>query len=185
MYSVYYTKILIIIIILLIFTAFGALVLSYVKPEQSKKFRVVEVHDGDSVSIREDGFTKIFSRVNQVRLIGIDAPELGQRPWGKYAQRHLRKLLRASDWVVYIEFDVERKDKHGRLLAYLWSKDEKMINEYMIKDGYAVLMTFPPNITYVERFKFAQKMARQQKIGIWGKNGLRKSPRQWRRENPR
>lgn len=179
----YYTKILtiIILIILIVFNVFP------VNASRDKKFRVVEVHDGDTVSIRKDGFTKIFSEVQQIRLIGIDAPELGQRPWGKLAQRHLRKLISLSDWIIYIEFefDVKQRDKHGRLLAYLWSKDGKMINESMIRNGYAVLVIFPPNVKYAKEFKSAAAMAHQQKIGIWGENGLRKSPRQWRRENPR
>ena len=88
---------------------------------------MTKVHDGDTVSIRVSSFARIPIRTERVRLIGIDAPELEQE-WGWHAKRYLKKILSESDWIVSVETDVEQRDKYGRLLAYLWDKDGRMIN---------------------------------------------------------
>ncbi|MDI6801218.1 MAG: thermonuclease family protein [Thermodesulfovibrionales bacterium] len=146
------------------------------------KVRVTKVHDGNTVSIR---ISRLSLKTERVRLIGMDAPELGQEPWGRRAKRHLKKLISDSDWIVRIELDINERDKYGRLLAYLWTDDKKLINERMIEDGYAVLYTIPPNVKHVERLIAAQKKAQTRKTGIWGKGGLRETPEEWRREHPR
>lgn len=174
----YYTKISLIIILLFIFSSFAS-------AAQTSKFRVTDVRDGDTISIRVNSFAGIPLKTERVRLIGIDAPELKQEGWGRQAKRHLKRLISESDWVVTVEFDIEQRDKYGRLLAYLWGKDGRLINERMVADGYAMVYTFPPNIKYTERFLSAQKKAQANKAGIWGKNRLRKSPGEWRIEHPR
>lgn len=157
----------------------------YAYAEKGKTFRVIEVNDGDTISIKTKSLLGMPTRIERLRLIGIDAPELRQEPWGRLSKRHLKKLISESDWIVSIEFDVEQRDKYGRLLGYLWDKRGRLINEKMLEDGYAVLYTIPPNIKYVERFITAQRKAQQKKVGIWGKNGLKKSPKEWREEHPR
>lgn len=152
---------------------------------QVNRFRVVEVNDGDTITIRVKGFLGIPSGNERVRLIGIDAPEFKQEPWGRLSKRHLKKLISESDWIVGVEFDVEKRDKYGRLLCYLWDKRGRLINERMLEDGYALLYTIPPNVKYSDRFIAAERRAQQRKAGIWGKVGLKKSPRVWREENPR
>mgnify|MGYP000117790960 CR=1 FL=1 len=174
----YYTRIPII-ICLILFIPF------LTDAAHAAKFRVTKVHDGDTVSIRISGFAKIPVKTEKVRLIGIDAPELKQEPWGRLSKRYLKKLISESDWIVDLEFDVEQRDKYGRLLAYLIDKNGKMINEKMLEAGHAILYTIPPNVKYVERFTEAQKKAQLSKAGIWRKGGLRKSPEQWRMEHPK
>jgi len=138
-------------------------------------FRVLDVHDGDTLTI-------IFSgKRERVRLIGIDAPELDQKPWGVRAKRNLEGLLSSSDMDIRLEFDVEERDRYGRLLAYVWTKDGRLINRVMLEEGYAVLLTIPPNIKYVDEFKRAQASARASKRGIWGRGGLRQSPSEFRK----
>lgn len=127
---------------------------------------VLEVHDGDTLSIM------IASKVYRARLIGIDAPEMDQRPWGERAKRALRGMLKEGETVL-VETDVERLDRYNRLLVYLFNKEGIFINEKMLFNGYAVLLTIPPNVKYVERFVIAEKKARQQKKGIWGRDGLK------------
>ncbi len=146
---------------------------------------VTEVHDGDTVSIKVKSFAGFPLKIERVRLIGIDAPELKQDPWGRNAKKHLKKLLSESDWVVNVEFDVDQRDKYGRLLGYLWNRRSgTLINEKMIEDGYAVLYTFPPNVRYADRLIDAQKRAHARGLGIWGNKGLTKYPAQWRKEHP-
>jgi micrococcal nuclease len=141
--------------------------------------RVVEVNDGDTITVILEG------RKERVRLIGIDAPELHQRPWGQRAKRHLQEMLNASQWTVSLEFDIEKRDQYGRLLGYIWTSDRWLINVRMLKDGYAMLFTVPPNIRYVDKFKKAQDEARGKSLGIWGKRGLKETPREYRKEHPR
>ncbi len=146
--------------------------------------RIIEIHDGDTVSIITGSFFGIVTKVERVRLTGIDAPELGQEPWGIKAKNHLRKLIKDTSWYVKIELDVQQRDRHGRLLAYLWDKNGRMLNYMMVRDGYAIVYTVPPNVKYVELLTEAQKLARQEKRGIWAKNGLIETPSQWRKKHP-
>jgi micrococcal nuclease len=156
-------------------------------PEVKKKteipanapIRVKKVSDGDTISVY------IGRRVEKIRFTGIDAPELGQKPWGRRSREHLQEIISGSSWKVVLEYDVVKRDKYERLLAYVRTPDGRLINEIMVQDGYAVLFTFPPNVKYTDLFTKAQKEARDKKLGIWGKNGLSQLPADYRKQNPR
>lgn len=141
--------------------------------------KVERVSDGDTM------YALVNGRSEKIRLIGIDTPEIGQRPWGERSRKYLEKLLELSSWNAAIESDIEERDQYGRILAYVWTTDGKMINEEMLRSGYAVLYTFPPNVKYINEFRAAQKEAREKKLGIWGKNGLKQRPYEYRKEHPR
>lgn len=143
----------------------------------SDKAEVVRVQDGDSIII------KIHGRKEKVRLLGIDAPELKQKPWGSEARRHLKGLIAGS--AIRVETDIVKRDKYGRLLAYLWTSGGRFINLDMIKDGYAVLYTISPNVRYEDKLRDAQTEAREKKTGIWGSDGLKEAPRKYRKKHPR
>ncbi len=144
-----------------------------------QKALVHQVHDGDTITLRFEG------KKYRTRLIGIDAPEMKQRPWGRRAKLHLIQIMKRTNWTVYVETDQERIDKYGRLLAYLWTKRHVLINEKMINDGYAVMFPIEPNEKYSERFSKAEKRARKAQKGIWGPEGLQESPAEWREKHPR
>jgi len=96
-----------------------------------------------------------------IRLIGIDTPESvapGQsiECYGRRASAYTESRLEGE--IVRLEFDVERLDRYGRTLAYVWVDDE-LFNETLVAEGYAVVTTFPPNVTYVDRFLAAQRAA--------------------------
>ncbi len=147
-----------------------------VQPRNNDLVRVIRIYDGDTIGI-------LFGQKEErVRLIGIDAPEVGQRPWGKRAKKYMEGILDESDWKVRLEFDIELRDKYNRLLAYVWTEDGRMINLLMLENGFAMLFTVPPNLKYIESLKVAQKKARQRGIGIWGKNGLKQRPFEYRKE---
>jgi micrococcal nuclease len=141
--------------------------------------RVEKTYDGDTIAVFIDG------RLEKIRLIGIDAPEMSQRPWGRRAKKCLETLIEDTDSRISLEYDIERRDKYGRLLAYVWTQDGKMINEEMMKKGCAVLFTFPPNVRYVERFRAAQKIAQGDRRGVWGEDGLKERPYDYRKVHPR
>jgi micrococcal nuclease len=137
------------------------------------------VNDGDTVSAVVSGYFE------KIRLIGIDAPEIGQGPWGEIAKRHLTEMIISSSWRVTIEYDLEKRDKYGRLLAYLCTKDGRMVNREMLREGYAVIFTLPPNMKYAAEFVAAERYARKRKIGIWSRNGIREKPVVYRKEHAR
>ncbi len=141
--------------------------------------RVIAVNDGDSVTIRMNG------REYRIRLIGIDAPEMGQEPWGQRSREHLRAMLKADGWNVFLETDVVPYDKYNRMLVYLWDDKKTTINEQMLSDGYAVLFTIQPNSKYADRFKNAQRAARERRLGIWGAEGLKERPLDYKKKHPR
>jgi micrococcal nuclease len=148
------------------------------QPKQNEA-RIIKVYDGDTVLLLMDNETYL------TRLIGFDAPEMGQEPWGKKAREHLRTLLKGSGWSVSVETDIEKYDKYGRLLAYIWTTDKTFVNERMLADGYAVLFTFQPNSKYVDLFRNAQHNARKKKSGIWGQDGLKERPTEYKKNHPR
>lgn len=128
--------------------------------------RVVEIIDGDTIRL-ENG--------KLLRFIGIDTPEMRVKketvwidhpqPFARQAKAFTRTLLGGE--CVRIEFDVERVDKYGRLLGYVFL-DDRCINTLLLEEGIAVLYTRPPNVKYTEEFLAAQTCARDKKKGLWG-----------------
>jgi len=140
---------------------------------------VISVADGDTVTVM------LSSKKEKVRLIGIDAPELGQKPWGAESKKYLESLISYSGSKVRLEYDIDKRDKYGRILAYIWTTDGTLVNLSMVKNGLAVLYTFPPNVKYVNDLKAAQTEARNKRLGIWSEEGLKEMPRDYKRTHPR
>ena len=137
--------------------------------------KVVKVSDGDTLVVQVDP-----NRQEKVRLVGIDTPEMAQKPWGERAKTFTERL--ALGKVVRLETDVQPRDQYGRLLAYVYV-GKTFLNYELVRQGYAMLLTYPPNVAHVDQFTQAQKLARQEGKGIWNsKDGLEQSPRDFRRE---
>jgi micrococcal nuclease len=115
----------------------------------------------------------------RVRLIGIDSPESQQQPYGARARSALLEML-PSGATVRLETDVVPLDRYGRLLAYVWV-GPTLVNEAMVRDGWAVLYTMPPNVKYVEWLIRAQNEARARGAGLWGQRGFECRPSDFRR----
>jgi len=121
---------------------------------------VVSVVDGDTIKI-EGG--------EVVRYIGVDTPETvaPNKPvqcYGKEASAKNNELVQGK--VVELVRDVSQRDKFGRLLRYVWVGDV-MVNEYLVKEGYAHVSTYPPDVSYVDTFLAAEKSAREANKGLW------------------
>ncbi|NWF99212.1 MAG: thermonuclease family protein [Nitrospirae bacterium] len=140
---------------------------------------VLSIADGDTLTAR------IGKKEEKIRLIGIDAPELAQKPWGEKSKEFLQSIISSSGWKVSIEYDIDKRDKYGRLLAYLRTADGQLINQKMLENGYAMLFTFPPNVKYVNELTAAQSTARKNKLGIWSDKGLKERPVDYRMVHPR
>ena len=135
---------------------------------------VTRVIDGDTLKL-ENG--------ERVRLIGIDTPEMhvsdkltrdAQRTkqdastiqkLGRRAYEFTRTLVEGKR--VSLEFDVERHDRYKRLLAYVYLKDGTFVNAKIVEEGYASLLTIPPNVKYAALFQDLYRKAREERKGLW------------------
>jgi micrococcal nuclease len=69
---------------------------------------------------------------------------------------------------VRLRFDVERRDRYGRLLAYVYRADDgTFVNAALVRDGYARPLTVPPNVRYADRFVQLAREARRAERGLW------------------
>ena len=129
--------------------------------------------------IRDSTITVLINNKKEnVRLLGIDTAEIAQGYWGKEAKKFTEKFTKGKE--VKLEIDVQERDKYGRLLAYVYVGNESL-NESLIKEGYAQLLTYSPNVKYVDKFTSLQKEARDSGKGIWNNdNGLKQTPYEFR-----
>jgi len=139
---------------------------------------IVRWTDGDTVRAR------LSASVVRIRLIGIDTPEVSASEraarqaaeinrdvatiiaLGRVAKAAAERLA-PSGMAVRVELDVQTHDRYGRLLAYLWLHDGRMVNEELVRGGYAMVLTIPPNVKYADRFVRAQREARAAGRGLW------------------
>ncbi len=119
---------------------------------------------GPSVRYVIDGDTVVLDSGVHVRLIGIDTPEK-DRPYYSEAKEFNRKLVEGKP--ARLDYDIEKTDRYGRTLAYLYLEDGTFVNAEMIRSGYANLYTFPPNLKHTEEFLALQREARQAGRGLW------------------
>ncbi len=133
---------------------------------------VSKVIDGDTIE-----FLSEKNETIKVRLIGVNTPERG-RPYYKQAADYTKKNLLGK--IIYLELDIAPKDKYQRTLAYVWlsppSKSDKptdgeirtkMFNAQILLDGYADIMTIPPNVKYQDYFLKYVREAREGSRGLW------------------
>ena len=126
-----------------------------------------KVIDGDTVEAYCGG------RTLRIRMIGIDAPEMGQKPWGQQSKENLEKLLTQK-----FSLESHGKDVYNRQLGKLYYGNQDL-NLMMINQGWAVAYDGKDT---PKNYKDAQQIAKSKKIGIWAKNGLHQDPKKWRRQ---
>lgn len=108
----------------------------------------------------------------KIRLIGIDAPESRKTFkkevgfYGKESKDYLCKMIDHQN--VKLVFDVDSLDQYGRTLAYVYLPNGIFINADLVKNGYAVIMTVPPNVKFADEFLKLQEEARDNSRGLWG-----------------
>ena len=124
-----------------------------------KGLYVKKVFDGDTILLSDD-------RV--VRYIGIDAPESGGRKPVEYYGVNSKRLNEelTSGKVVRLEMDVERIDKYGRTLAYVYV-DDIFVNMRLVELGAAVARPYPTNLKYHKELARKMELARDEKRGLW------------------
>ncbi len=141
-------------------------------------------YDNILVKRAVDGDTLLLESGERVRLIGIDTPEMHEskklyrdserskqdiktiQDLGKRAAEFTRNLVEGKP--VRLEFDVDRYDKYKRLLAYVYLvSDGTFVNAKIIEEGYASVMTYPPNVKHTDEFVKLYREARENNRGLW------------------
>lgn len=130
--------------------------------------QVTHVHDGDTLRLT-DG--------RNVRLIGIDTPELGRQgqanqPYAEKARNHLRQLLARHDKHVLLRYGHERRDRYGRTLAHVFLPDGRSVAENLLERGLATALKVSPNTWNLDCYFAVESQARDRRIGIWSQAGL-------------
>jgi micrococcal nuclease len=142
-----------------------------VKKSNYKFYPVTKVIDGDTFWIN-DGSSKGL----KVRLIGVDAPEsrnTGRKVkaiYGKESSDYLTRLIGGKK--VRLEYDVDHFDQYGRTLAYVYLLNGIFVNANLVKNGYAMVMTVPPNVKYADTFLRLARKARNNRKGLWGEESI-------------
>jgi micrococcal nuclease len=127
--------------------------------------RVIRVVDGDTILVDVGG------REERVRYIGVDTPE-SVKP-GTPVQCYAKKASARNDALVAgrevkLVTDAEPRDRYGRLLAYVYRADDDLfVNAALVRDGYAQVLTIPPNVAHAAEFRALAASARRAGRGLW------------------
>ena len=137
--------------------------------ERESTGRVVRIVDGDTIHVRVGG------RREKVRYIGVDTPESVKpgAPVECFAERAsaFNGRLVAGERVRLVRDD-EPRDRYGRLLAYVYrARDGLFVNADLVRRGYAVPLTIPPNVAHAGEFRRLAAEARRAGRGLWSDCG--------------
>ena len=132
-------------------------------PEAGEPMRVERVVDGDTVRLAGG---------RRVRLIGINAPELGGQgragePFAQAARRALEVRVRESGDTLRLVPGLERRDAHGRELAHLYDRDGRNLAALLLEDGLAFQVAVAPNLRLVDCHRQLERRARVARRGLW------------------
>lgn len=141
-------------------------------PSNVELAEVVAVVDGEVIEVTIDGSSE------EVRLIGIDAPDLDvdeedvvEECFAQESADRLRRLLPAGK-SIYLERENDDRDGNERLWRYVWYQSKegnpgRLLNESLIKEGFAAAREEGQNTKYVDRFRRAEEQAREESAGLW------------------
>ena len=136
------------------------------KNNSTKYYTIKKFIDGDTFWINDGSKQGL-----KIRLIGVDTPENQARfgdpeeYFGDEASAFTKSILLNKK--VRLEYDIDRTDSFGRTLAYVYLEDGTFLNEELIKQGFAKIMTVQPNSKYAKHFYKLQVGAREDNIGLW------------------
>ncbi len=145
------------------------------KPEETKEgletaknnlHPIIRVIDGDTIKILID------KKIETIRIIGIDTPEIGSRLecFGNEAKEKALELLSGKKVSIEMDDSQGERGRYGRLLAYLLIDGKVDFGEQMIKQGYSYEYTYNKAYKNQEKYKIAQKYAEENKKGLWAEN---------------
>lgn len=133
---------------------------------QQGPYNVVRSVDGDTIRVDRDGEEIV------VRLIGIDTPETvaQDRPiecFGPEASERTAQLVEGKQ--VWLEYDEVSglTDKYDRTLAYVWLSSDLMLNEQLVREGFAEEYTYSEGARHQPQMRQAEGEARASGAGLW------------------
>lgn len=135
-------------------------------PLEAGRAEVLRVVDGDTIEVRIGGVDET------VRLLGIDTPESvdPRSPvecFGREASEHTASMLPPGSEVRLVR-DVEGRDRYDRLLAYVYrGGDGAFVNLALVQEGFAAVLTYPPNVAHAGELTSAAAQARDDGRGLW------------------
>jgi len=151
-------------------------------PSQKSPNFLKNVFSGEAV-VRKiiDGDTIELNNGQRVRYIGIDCPESKRKTssgWVEAGDPYSKESVQLNEELVLgkkvrLEFDVQKKDKYNRLLAYCFVNvggQDVLVQAEMLKAGLAYLYTAPPNIKYIDVLAAALQEAKHDKRGVWSQD---------------
>jgi len=158
-------------------TAASAAYTAEAPPDGAIEALVVSVVDGDTIRVRitqTDHEDRGKSRT--INLIGIDAPETiaADDPapcFGSEATRRIKRML-PKERIVWLEQDITDRDGRGRMPRYVWFEGQRdgltyLANELLVREGFAVAATLPPDDTLADLLADAQDAATADLRGLW------------------
>lgn len=132
-------------------------------PSRVQAGTVRQVIDGDTLRLN-DG--------SRVRLIGINAPEIGRKgrtsePFAEAARQHLQALVKASGGQVELLPGAAPRDKYGRTLAHVFGRSGDNFEAQLLRQGLALRVAVPPNTAFSACQQQAEQAARKARTGVW------------------
>jgi endonuclease YncB( thermonuclease family) len=133
---------------------------------------VPRIIDGDTIEVEiVDPTTRTLGKPQSLRYVGMDTPETvdPKKPvecFGHEASARNQQLV-AGDYVI-LQKDVSDRDKYGRLLRFVFLLDGTFVDLELVREGYARVLTIPPDVEYASDFAAAAASAQSAKLGFWG-----------------
>jgi micrococcal nuclease len=143
------------------------------EPVYKEPARVMRIINGDTLTILYHG------KWEEIKLLGLDMPEttLSDKVYEKALKssttpaviinrgltdrEFVKKYLQYGSQV-WIEFDVQKRDRFSRLLGYVYLADGRMLNEIILRAGLSELLLIPPNLKYQQRFQEMARLAKSE-----------------------
>lgn len=124
---------------------------------------VAQVVDGDTLRLG-DG--------RRVRLIGVNAPELGHhgeasQPYAERARQRLRALVDDSHGQVGLAVGRQGSDRYGRVLAHAYGEDGRNLEARLLAEGLGYRVAVSPDNDLGACLRDAEAGARRAGLGVW------------------
>ena len=133
-------------------------------PGEKARARVLSIVDGDTIEV--DFMAQAFD----VRLIGMDTPEIGRCAYAK-ATRALSRQLEVGERVGLISDPTAGDlDRYGRLLRYVTDGDVD-VGKRQVQRGWARVLVVGAGFGRQSSYERARRSARRADRGLWRKCG--------------
>jgi len=155
---------------------FVIFLLVLVTAAQAGQYKVTRVYDGDTIKAQGHDIEI------EVRLIGIDAPEMSKKkgvpgqPYGEIAKKHLTGLIHTK----VVDIISYGFDQHNRLLGVVYFEGRN-INLEMVKAGLAEVCRHKIREFDLMPYLQSEQVARTTQRGMWSISNIYISPRVWRK----